>query len=280
MEHVALIGFGEAAQAFATAKNWAANASIYDRKTDDVETRGEKVAEITAAGVHNAGSLGALAADAKLILSLVTADQALSVAQSCARHLRAGTLYCDGNSVAPETKRCAAELINEAGGQYVDVAIMSPVYPSQLDVPLLLSGGQAHQASRSLAGLGFGNIRVVGDQVGRASTIKILRSVMYKGVEALTAECLIACQKAGVTEEVLGSFGNDWSSGADYRLDRMMVHGLRRAAEMEEAVKALHALGVEPLMTMGTANRQRQIGVAGIDPVPETLSAKLKRLVP
>jgi hypothetical protein len=123
-------------------------------------------------------------------------------------------------------------------------------------------------------------VRIVGTQVGRASTIKMLRSVMYKGMEALTAECLMACEKAGVTDEVLGSFGNangsrDWASGADYRLDRMMVHGLRRSAEMEEVVKTLEALGVEPLMTRGTVDRQRAIGELGLSPVPEGLSAKL-----
>ena len=117
-----------------------------------------------------------------------------------------------------------------------------------------------------LANLGFSNVRSVGDELGRASTIKMLRSVMYKGMEALTAECLIACEKAGVTDEVLGSFGGDWASGADYRLDRMMVHGARRAAEMAEAAKTLEALGIEPLLTYGTVARQQAIGDLGIAP--------------
>jgi hypothetical protein len=101
---------------------------------------------------------------------------------------------------------------------------------------------------------------------------------MYKGMEALTAECLIACERAGVTDEVLGSFEGDWASGADYRLDRMMVHGLRRAAEMEEVVKTLEALDVEPLMTCGTVVRQREIGGLGLSNVPATLIQKLEAL--
>jgi 3-hydroxyisobutyrate dehydrogenase-like beta-hydroxyacid dehydrogenase len=129
-----------------------------------------------------------------------------------------------------------------------------------------------------LGALGFTNVGAVGDDVGRASTIKMLRSVMYKGVEALTAECLIACERAGVTEEVLASFGNDWSNGADYRLDRMMIHGLRRSAEMAESVKTLEALGVEPAMTKGTVARQQAIGALGITAPPEGLAAKLERL--
>jgi hypothetical protein len=58
----------------------------------------------------------------------------------------------------------------------------------------------------------------------------------------------------------------------------MMVHGLRRAAEMEEAVKTLEGLGVEPLLTRGTVVRQRAIGGLGVSPVPEGLDVKLRAL--
>ncbi len=45
---------------------------------------------------------------------------------------------------------------------------------------------------------------------------------------------------------------------AAYNLERMHTHGLRRAAEMEESAKTLLGLGVEPVMTRGTIQRQRQ----------------------
>ncbi|WP_327194295.1 NAD(P)-dependent oxidoreductase [Novosphingobium album (ex Hu et al. 2023)] len=179
------------------------------------------------------------------------------------------------NSVAPGTKRAAAEVIDAAGGRYVDVAVMAPVRPKCMDVPLLISGPHAEAGREALAGLGFTASRAVGDEVGRASTIKMLRSVMYKGVEALTAECLIACERAGVTEEVLSSFGNDWATGADYRFDRMLVHGLRRAAELREAGKTLEGLGLPPAMSSGTADWQQRLGSLEISPVPEGLPAKL-----
>lgn len=275
---ISFIGFGEAATAFATAGGWCGEAIAYDRKTDDQALADAKRTECQQAGVECADTASLAVADAPLILSLVTADQALEAARSVALVLAPGAFYCDGNSVAPQTKQSAAALIEKAGGHYVDMAIMSPVYPAQLAAPLLLSGARATVASHMLSALGFTNVRVVGEEVGRASTIKMLRSVIYKGVEALTAECLLACEKAGVTEEVLGSFGNDWSSGANYRIDRMMVHGVRRAAEMQEVVLTLEGLGIDPLMTRGTVARQRQIGSLGISPAPETLCAKLERL--
>jgi 3-hydroxyisobutyrate dehydrogenase-like beta-hydroxyacid dehydrogenase len=269
-EKITLIGYGEAGRSFAVAAGWRALAHVFDVKP---------IADHYAQdGVSGCDSLSDALENSKYILSMVTADQALLAAQNAAPFLPADTLYFDMNSVAPDTKRQASAVIEAAGGRYVDVAIMSPVNPSLMNVPLLVSGPHAEAGAASLGQLGFTNVRIVGDDIGRASTIKMLRSVMYKGVEALTAECLIACEKAGVTDEVLGSFGNDWSEQADYRLDRMMVHGLRRSAEMAEAAKTLEHLGVEALMTHGTVKRQAQIGQLGIDPVPEGLEEKLERL--
>lgn len=259
-----LIGYGEAGQAFDLAGNWLAY---------DVLANRSKVAGFAEA-----------MAGAEIILSVVTADQALAAAQAAAALIAHGALYCDMNSVAPGTKQQAAAAIEAAGGRYVDVAVMSPVNPSRLDTPLLVSGPHSEEAMLELAGVGFTQIRSAGDSVGRASTIKMLRSVMYKGVEALTAECLIACEKAGVTEDVLGSFSSgtgsgDWASGADYRLDRMLVHGLRRSAEMREASETLRGLGVVPLMTDKTANWQQTLGELGISPVPEGLDGKLRAIL-
>jgi 3-hydroxyisobutyrate dehydrogenase-like beta-hydroxyacid dehydrogenase len=262
----AFIGFGEAGQAFAVSPDWRA----YDLK--------DKSAEFATAGVSGCSSLADAVTGAPAILSVVTADQAAIAAQNAAQHIAAGALYFDMNSVAPDTKRAAAGVIEAAGGHYVDVAVMSPVQPARQAVPLLISGPNADAGIAVLGALGFTNVRAVGDSVGRASTIKMLRSVMYKGVEALTAECLIACERAGVTQEVMASFGNDWSEEADYRLDRMMVHGERRSAEMAESVKTLEALGVDAWMTRGTVERQRAIGALGVTSPPEGLAAKLERL--
>jgi 3-hydroxyisobutyrate dehydrogenase-like beta-hydroxyacid dehydrogenase len=271
MKLLSIIGFGEAGQSFAHASGWQGGAHVYDVKTNlsAIYAKNSVVGYDNAADALN-GSL--------LILSLVTANQALIAAEDAAKHIAKGALYFDMNSVAPDTKWAAAKSIEAVGGRYVDVAIMAPVDPAQLAVPLLVCGPHAEDGAVALDALGFNNVRVVGPEIGRASTIKMLRSIMYKGMEALTAECLIACEKAGVTDEVLNSFGNDWASGADYRLDRMMAHGLRRSAEMEEVVKTLEALGVEPLMTRGTVVRQRMIGKFGVSAVPETLEQKLEVL--
>ncbi|HKR92427.1 NAD(P)-dependent oxidoreductase [Novosphingobium sp.] len=269
MGKVALIGFGEAGSTFALDGGWGAGARAFDILSARTQA-------MRAAGITPCADLAEALTDAPLVLSLVTADAALGVARAAAELMAPGALFCDMNSVAPETKRSAAHAIEAAGGRYVDVAVMAPVNPQKLSVPLLLSGAEASGAVAALKVLGFSNARIVGRDVGRASTIKMLRSVMYKGVEALTAECLIACERAGVTDEVLGSFGNDWATSADYRFDRMLVHGLRRAAELREVCKALADLGFEPSMSRGTVAWQQALGELAIRPVPEDLAGKLR----
>ncbi len=275
MDHrIALIGFGEAAQAFAAAADWGGAAAAFDIKTDAPETRAAKHADYAALRVHGCDNAHSAIADAPAILSLVTADAALATAQSNARHLSAGAFWFDMNSVAPETKRTVEKAIMAAGGRYVDVAVMAPVHPKRISVPLLLSGPHAAAGATVLRDLGFLDIRCVGASIGDASAIKMIRSVMVKGIEALTAECVLAAHRAGVVAEVLSSLGAEWEGKADYNLDRMLAHGLRRAAEMEESARTLEHLGIAPLMTRGTVTRQRSLGAGGITP-PDGLAAKL-----
>lgn len=250
-----IIGFGEAGSAFAGAIS--APLDAYDCKIDDPATRGAMRAAFADAGATGHDSAAQALAGAQTVLSLVTASSALQAASDYARFVAPGALWIDMNSVAPDTKRRAAAVIEAAGGRYVDAAIMAPVQPAALSVPVLLSGPYAADAAQTLSSLGFSNIRLAGEDIGRASTIKMLRSVMVKGIEALTAEMVLAARRAGVADEVLASLGEDWSQRAEYNLERMTRHGQRRADEMEEVAKTLEALGVEPLMTHGTIVRQR-----------------------
>ncbi len=274
---IAIIGFGEAGR---TLVPQAAGISVhaYDRITGDNAMR-KAAAD---AGATLVASAAMALAGAEAVFCLVTADQALAAAEHYSRDLPTGALWLDMNSVAPDTKRTAAAAIEASGGRYVDVAVMAPVDPARLDVPLLASGSHADAAIALLGALGFTRARRVVGGIGAASAIKMIRSVMVKGLEALTAECLMAAEVAGVLDEVLVSLEaserpRSWVERADYNLDRMLVHGVRRAAEMEEVVKTLDLLGAGSAMSRATVHRQRVIGGLGIAP-PDGLKAKLATL--
>jgi 3-hydroxyisobutyrate dehydrogenase-like beta-hydroxyacid dehydrogenase len=172
----------------------------------------------------------------------------------------------DINSVSPARKQATAKLLGDAA-RYVDVAVIAAIHPARHQTPMLLAGPHAEAVAPVLAALGM-RASVAGAQIGAAAAIKMVRSVMMKGIEALTLECFLAAARAGVVDEVAASLKNnypglDWSKVIAYNLERMAVHGERRAAEMEEVADTLRELGVEPLMTAATIERQREMGQIG-----------------
>lgn len=280
------IGFGEAGIAFASDFPPALpRARAIDLKTLDPVTRQAKLAEGARARADMYDAPDVALKNARAAISVVTADQALAAAKAYGPLLDSGALWLDLNSVAPATKQAAAQAIEASGGRYVDVAVMAPVHPKRRATPLLVSGAHADDAFALLEAYGFDHVRKVEGGIGSASAIKMIRSVMVKGIEALTAECAIAARAADVLDEVLASLDASpapasWCERADYNLDRMLIHGLRRAAEMEEVVKTLDALGVDAAMTRGTVARQRSLGALGLRNVPAGLDAKLDAINP
>ncbi|WP_336958174.1 DUF1932 domain-containing protein [Sphingobium aquiterrae] len=277
---LSFIGFGEAAQAFC--EGWGATppAAIkaYDVKTESEASADAKRADYRRHGVAGCDSLRAAIQDAGAVISVVTADQAVVAAQSAAAVMAPGAFFFDCNSVAPVTKQVAAEAIAAAGGRYVDVAVMAPVRPALLAVPLLLAGPSAGEGLALLARLGFGG-RIVAGGIGAASAIKMIRSIMIKGLEALTAECLLSARAAGVDDEVIASLdasfpGWNWRARGNYNLDRMLVHGQRRAAEMRESAITAASLGQTGAMASATADWQQRLGALGLSPPPDGLAAK------
>lgn len=269
---IAFIGLGEAGSAIVGGWGAARTGEVvaYDIKLDAPATEAEIRERARRLGVAVARSPAEALTGADLVLCTVTADQAVIAARTAAAHIGQGTAWCDLNSCAPSSKREAAAVIEAAGGRYVDVAVMAPVHPKLNMVPLLVSGPHAEAVAPVLEGLPMAP-RVVAGPVGAASSIKMIRSVMVKGLEALTAECVLAAVEAGVEDEVLTSLarsyaGFDWDGQAAYNFERAMVHGVRRAAEMEEVARTLADLGLPADMTRATVAWQRRI--AGVEAEP------------
>lgn len=263
LRSVALIGFGEAGGIIGqdlAALGVAVRA--YDRLLDDAARRAALQAKAEAAGVALCDSAVAAADGVQLVISAVTAGSALQVAEGIAGQLQPGQVFMDINSVAPATKQAASAAIEARGGVYVDAAVMAPVPPQRLQTPILLGGQQAEALAQWLAPLGF-NVQVVADRIGVASAIKMCRSVMIKGLEALTTECLATARQYGAEERVLASLhksfpGMGWDARQPhYLISRVAEHGRRRAEEMEEVAKTVADVGVAPHMSQAIVRTQR-----------------------
>ncbi len=259
--HVGLVGYGEVGRILAEdlRAGGVAQVAAYDVKLggDDAAPLREHAA---AQGVTLADSHAALAADADLVVSAVTASQAVAVAAACAPALKDGAWFLDFNSASPGAKRSAAARVEQAGARYVEGAVMTSVPPYRIRVPLLLGGPHAAALAPLLAVLGF-DAKAGPPELGIASATKMCRSVMIKGLEAMVIESFTAARAWGVEDEVLASLaetfpGIDWEKQASYFFERVILHGRRRAEEMRESANTVREAGLEPWSAAGTANRQ------------------------
>jgi 3-hydroxyisobutyrate dehydrogenase-like beta-hydroxyacid dehydrogenase len=264
---ISFIGFGEAGEAIASGLREAGIEQIAAWDILFPAPDGEKLKDAAAAiGVRCATSAADAVRGADAIISAVTAASSIDAAQSVRPHLAQQPFFLDINSVSPGRKQETAKLLGDTA-RYVDVAVLAPIHPARHQTPMLLAGPHAAAIAPVMSALDM-RVSIAGSEIGAAAAIKMVRSVMIKGIEALTLECFLAAARAGVVDEVAASIKNnypglDWSKVVPYNLERMASHGERRAAEMEESADTLRELGVEPLMTMATVRRQREMGQIG-----------------
>ena len=211
-------------------------------------------------GVVLAASAADLAAGSDLIVSAVTASQAVPVAADCAPAIRPGAFFLDFNSASPGAKQRAAALVDGAGGRYVEGAVMTSIPPYRIRVPLLLGGSSAARLAPLLNALGF-DAKMASERLGVASATKMCRSVMIKGLEAMVIESFTAARHYGVEDAVIASLqetfpGIDWEKQGAYFFQRVIEHGRRRSEEVREVAETVRDAGLQPWSASGTAERQ------------------------
>jgi 3-hydroxyisobutyrate dehydrogenase-like beta-hydroxyacid dehydrogenase len=259
---VAIIGYGEVGGIIGRALRAHPVASIraYDRLFDDPAHRDAIHRRARDDGVDAVFSAIAAVRDADIVFGAVTAAETLAAARAAAPGMRKRAFYVDLNSASPQAKCSAAAAINDLGGRYVEMAVMASVPPHGIRVPMLSGGPHAAALAPLLATLGF-NVAAASDRYGVASAIKLCRSVIVKGMEAIVIESFLTARHYGVEQPVLSSLaesfpGLDWEVTGNYFFQRVIEHGRRRAEEMREAAVTVRESGLEPLMAAATAERQ------------------------
>jgi 3-hydroxyisobutyrate dehydrogenase-like beta-hydroxyacid dehydrogenase len=261
-QRIAIVGFGEVGGIFAhDLAESGIDVSIYDILLQSPAAREAMLSKARECKVQARESLRDCVRDAELVISAVTASSATEVAGEASAILGAGQVYLDLNSVSPQTKSRMAERIGQGEAQFVEAAVMAAVAPQRLKVPMLLGGHYAAELAARLGTIGM-NAKAASERIGVASAVKMCRSVVIKGLEALAVESMFAARRYGAEEAVLASLAATfpemgWEKDLpDYLISRVAEHGRRRAAEMREAAQALRNVGIDPHMARATAERQ------------------------
>ena len=261
LQHIGLVGYGEVGRTFGSGLaglSGIATLSAWDLKF----AHGQSLPD-AASSVRAAVSMQALCAASDLVISAVTASSTLAVAREAAPHLRPGAVFLDLNSASPGTKQQAAALVDAAGAHYVEAGVMTSVPPYGIRVPMLLGGAHAVALAQVLAGWGM-DAKPVSTELGVASAIKMCRSVMIKGLEALVIESYATARQYGVEDHVLPTLAEtfpqiDWQRQGAYFFSRVVQHGRRRAEEMRESANTVREAGFAPLMAAAIADKQQWV---------------------
>ena len=265
MNHLGIVGYGEVGRIFAAGLRAAGvrDLAVWDLKFADAAQQAVPRAHAQDAGVHPADSVAALCAGRQLVISSVTASNTLAVSEAVAQHIAPGAFFLDLNSASPGTKQQAAALVEARGARYVEAGVMTSVPPYGIAVPMLLGGPHASALAPVLRAWGM-DATPVSDRWGVASAIKMCRSVMIKGLEALVIESYATARHYGVEDHVLPTLAEtfpsiDWHEQGSYFFSRVVQHGQRRAEEMRESARTVAEAGMEPLMASAIAARQQWV---------------------
>jgi 3-hydroxyisobutyrate dehydrogenase-like beta-hydroxyacid dehydrogenase len=264
-KRIAVIGFGEAGTILgADLAATGCEVSTYDILFDAPGSQAAMRAKAERARVRAADTLADAVAEAQLVISAVTASSSGDVASAAGKALRSGQVFLDINSVSPAKKQSSCKALEVSGADYIEAAVMAPVPPQRLKVPMLLGGRRAAEVAPLLTELGM-SAKAIATEIGVASAVKMCRSIVIKGIEALAVESMRAARRFGAEEQVLASLaqtypGMGWDKTLpDYLISRVAEHGRRRAAEMREVARTLQDVGIEPKMASATAELQDQL---------------------
>ena len=264
VKRIGLVGYGEVGKIFASGLGpFVGGVAAWDLKFADPATAEAETGHARRNGIVACASLRALCEASDLVISAVTASNTLAVAKEAAPLLRSGAWFLDLNSASPGTKQKAGAAVDARGAHYVEAGVMTSVPPYGVKVPMLLGGAQAAPLAQLLQSWGL-DVRAVSEELGVASAIKMCRSVMIKGLEALVIESYATARAYGVEDHVLPTLQEtfpaiDWSRQGAYFFSRVVQHGQRRAEEMREAASTVREAGFEPFMAAATAEKQQWV---------------------
>jgi len=193
-----------------------------------------------------------------IIFCAVSASMVVSIAEEAKQYLKSGQIYVDINAASPTAKQQASKIISTSGAHFVDVAVMGAVPAYGHKVPLYASGRGAREFSDILKKYHM-DITYYGEKVGRASALKMFRSIFMKGVAMLLLETIVSSHKYGVEDDVWTSIEETLMGSSTKRINgwitRTVIHSERREHEMEEVVSLLQELNMDG--TMSTATRKK-----------------------
>ena len=220
-----------------------------------------------AAGVKLAKSVGTLAKKSDIIIALTPGKAAVPALKKILKYLRPDHLYVDASSNSAHNMEQAAALIGNAA-RFVDASVMGPVDIMGLKVPFVASGPHAAEFYDRMTPHGM-VITVVGNNPGDASAMKLIRSVLMKGLAMLLLETMEAAQRRNILDAVIEDSSVTFNDIPFQKIIKRYIGGTavhceRRIHEMKECLELLQDMGSTDRATKSTIAMLRDMVKMGM----------------
>ena len=269
LRNIGIIGYGEAGTAFARplSESNSLSVSVFDIIFKDASSQMLKDTAVEQ-NITVADDIKSVVAENDLILSVVTGESAMTVAEAAVPHITEGQIYVDMTSVSAKTKIRMNELIENRRGVFIEAVILGSIAAYGYKSPILVCGKKAQEFAAFFKQLGF-DIKYLSEDIGKASNIKMLRSVFAKGVESLLIEMMMGAKRGDVLEPVMADIvafmdKKSFQDIANAWVTTSVFHAKRRAEEMEHVIETLNELKVRPVMTTATRDMLKCISDLGL----------------
>lgn len=256
VRNIGIVGYGEVGKVFAGGliqNNF--DVHVYDLLTE--QGHEEVLKDIKNKGATPALSISDLVNKSEVILLLVNSAATKDVIASITKTKQKPLTIIDLTTSKPYTKKnCKIEIENyHPEAIYIDGAIMGTVATEGFNVPLLLASENEEIMLTIKKELTM-NIKILVGEVGKAASIKLIRSVFMKGLEALLLESMIAAKKYNVDQNVMESISmtlnnNDFNKFGEALIKTHVIHKNRRYKEILDSIKLIEDAKIEPYVTQG-----------------------------
>ncbi len=277
-----LLGFGEAAARLAMDFSQAGfnNITAYSRSGAKAQPGDPVYQRAEAAGVKLAKSVGTLAKKSDIIIALTPGKAAVPALKKILKYLRPEHLYIDASSNSAHNMEQAAALIGNSA-RFVDASVMGPVDIMGLKVPFVASGPHAEEFRDRMTPCGM-VITVVGSNPGDASAMKLIRSVLMKGLAMLLLETMEAAHRRNILDAVIEDSSVTFNDIPFQKIIKRYIGGTavhceRRIHEMKECLELLQDMGSTDRATKSTISMLRDMVKMGM---PQKFTAEPESIHP
>ncbi|TFJ91224.1 DUF1932 domain-containing protein [Lentibacillus salicampi] len=193
-----------------------------------------------------------------VIIVAVPADHTFNAWQSI-KGAKPETLKIDVTTANSNTKQQVFEEIMSGQGYFVDAALMGPLPAYKHKVPIIASGSGVNVFINMMEQHQM-KIENIGDQVGDAINIKLIRSIFMKGMSTLLYEVLDIAHHLDVEDRVIKSISETMERQSfDHTVTRLVsgtaIHSARRTKEMENVIELLNSNQKPSQMSQATLDK-------------------------